>query len=70
MPCYQPKQFREKRSGMPTTLLICDATAAEVRNENDGTVELNDAELEEMETILAQFSSVGGRYPYHVPKNT
>ncbi|RYP60958.1 hypothetical protein DL770_009885 [Monosporascus sp. CRB-9-2] len=61
---------REKGPVMPTTLLICDATAAEVRNENDGIVELTDAELEEMETILAKFPSVDDRYPHDVPKNT
>ncbi|RYP61499.1 hypothetical protein DL769_007681 [Monosporascus sp. CRB-8-3] len=60
----------EKRSGMPTTLLVCDATTAEVCNENNGTVELTNAELEEMETILAKFPSVDDRYPHHVPKNT
>ncbi|RYO77371.1 hypothetical protein DL766_005612 [Monosporascus sp. MC13-8B] len=36
----------EKRSGMPTTLLICDATTAAVYNENHWTIGLTDAVLE------------------------
>lgn len=59
-----------RRPGMPEIIPIPGATTAERVRENSKAVEITDAEMAEIDAILARFTVVGGRYPDGVAVNT
>ncbi|KKA27242.1 hypothetical protein TD95_003171 [Thielaviopsis punctulata] len=59
-----------KKPGMPEIVVIPGATTAERVAENCTPVSLSDAELAEIDEILAKFEVVGGRYAPGMPINT
>ena len=59
-----------RRPGMPEIIPIPGATTAERVRENYKAVEITDAEMAEIDAILARFTVVGGRYPDGVAVNT
>ncbi|KAL4802026.1 NADP-dependent oxidoreductase domain-containing protein [Aspergillus unguis] len=60
----------QKRPGMPKIIPIPGSTTVERLEENSKVVELTEAEMEEIDAILAQFEPAGNRYPDYVPVNT
>ncbi|KAI1819870.1 aldo/keto reductase [Xylaria intraflava] len=58
------------RPGMPVIIPIPGATTAERVRENAKEVALTDEEMAAIDTILAGFTPIGGRYPPSVPINT
>ncbi|KAL2885955.1 aldo/keto reductase [Ceratocystis lukuohia] len=61
---------QSKRPGMPEIVVIPGATTAERVKENCAPVELDEAEVGQIDKILAEFEVVGGRYPEGAPINT
>ncbi|KAL2016956.1 hypothetical protein VTK56DRAFT_2832 [Thermocarpiscus australiensis] len=59
-----------RRPGMPLIIPIPGATTAARVEENAQHVELTDAEMDEIDQILAKFEVKGERYPDYVPTNT
>ena len=59
-----------RRPCMPEIIPIPGATTAERVRENSKVVEITDAEMAEIDEILAKFTVVGGRYPAGVPVHT
>ena len=59
-----------KRPGMPVIIPIPGGTTAERVNENSVEIDLTDAELKEIDEMLAKFEVQGGRYPAHIPHYT
>jgi pyridoxine 4-dehydrogenase len=55
---------------MPTIIPIPGSTRAERVRENAVEVDLTDAEMAEIDDILAKFETKGARYPDIVPVNT
>ena len=55
---------------MPTIIPIPGATTASRVEENSKLVELTDEEMAEIDATLSKFTTVGERYPAHVPTNT
>lgn len=59
-----------RRPGMPEIIPIPGATTAERVRENSKVVEVSDAEMADIDAVLAKFTVVGGRYPDGAPVNT
>ncbi|KAK4156916.1 NADP-dependent oxidoreductase domain-containing protein [Chaetomidium leptoderma] len=59
-----------RRPGMPTIIPIPGSTKASRVQENAVEVELTDAEMDEIDGILARFEVKGERYPGHITMNT
>jgi pyridoxine 4-dehydrogenase len=55
---------------MPTIIPIPGSTRAERVAENAVEVDLTDAEMDEIDEILAKFEVKGERYPASIPTNT
>lgn len=51
------------RNGLPTFIPIPGATTAERVRENTKDIELSENDLKEIDSLLATFEIVGGRYP-------
>jgi pyridoxine 4-dehydrogenase len=59
-----------RRPGMPLIIPIPGSTTVARVEENAQHVELTDAEMDEIDGILARFEVKGERYPDHIPVNT
>lgn len=59
-----------RRPGMPTIIPIPGATTAARVEENTRLVEITDAEMAELDAILAKFTTAGERYPDSIPSMT
>ncbi|KAM0287714.1 hypothetical protein ACHAQH_000245 [Verticillium albo-atrum] len=59
-----------RRPGMPTIIPIPGTTSASRVEENGKLVDISDAEMEEIDAMLAKFDVAGGRYPAGAPVNT
>ncbi|RDW61127.1 aldo/keto reductase family protein [Aspergillus mulundensis] len=59
-----------RKPGMPTIIPIPGATTVERVEENSKVVELTDAEMDEIDAILARFETAGERYPAGIPTHT
>ncbi|CAK4032107.1 Hypothetical predicted protein [Lecanosticta acicola] len=59
-----------KRPGMPVFIPIPGATTSERVIENSKTFDLTDAEMTEIDSILAKFKPAGDRYPGGMPVDT
>ncbi len=60
-----------RRPGMPAVIVPIPGSTTPARAaENAVVVELTDAEMDEIDGILARFEAKGLRYPEHVPVNT
>ncbi|KAL8831109.1 MAG: hypothetical protein Q9191_001058 [Dirinaria sp. TL-2023a] len=59
-----------RRPGMPTIIPIPGATTAARVEENSKLIDITDEELEEIDAILAKFTTAGERYPATVQTNT
>lgn len=55
---------------MPTIIPIPGTTRADRVAENAVEVDLTDAEMDEIDSILGKFEIKGDRYPDHIPSNT
>lgn len=53
------------RDGLPTIIPIPGATTADRVRENTVEVELSENDLKEIDSLLAGFEVIGGRYPEH-----
>ncbi|KAL4864094.1 hypothetical protein BDV12DRAFT_176698 [Aspergillus spectabilis] len=58
------------RSGLPTVIPIPGATTPARVEENSKVIDLTEGEMEEIDEILAKFTTAGDRYPGHIPHST
>jgi pyridoxine 4-dehydrogenase len=61
---------QSKKPGMPEIIVMPGGTTPERVRENAKLVDLTDAELAELDDILAKFETKGDRYPPGIPTNT
>lgn len=54
------------RNGLPQIIPIPGATTADRVRENMVEVDLSENDLKEIDSLLASFEVVGGRYPEHI----
>ena len=59
-----------KRPNMPVIIPIPGATKSSRVQENSKAIELGDAEVKELDQLLAEFTIAGTRYPQGVPTET